>query len=108
MADKEKHHHHHLFHHHKEEENPVEATSETVVYSEGHKEHEHDYGRDEKHHKHLEHLSEMAGLAAGAYALVCIFLVIFLFLIPKSVIYTHKYIFVHNKPCVLISIQLFI
>lgn len=63
MAEEEgqKHHHHHLFHHKKEEEEGKVMTGE-------------DYEKEQKHHKHKEHLGEMGAAAAGAFALVCIYL----------------------------------
>jgi hypothetical protein len=71
--------HHHLFHHKKEGEefepaadggvNEYAYTSETVVAATD----DGEYARitkEEKHHKHKEHLGEMGAVTAGAFALV--------------------------------------
>jgi hypothetical protein len=71
--------HHHLFHHKKEGEDSQPAadggvdqyayTTETVVATND----DGEYARitkEEKHHKHKEHLGEMGTVAAGAFALV--------------------------------------
>ncbi len=85
--------HHHLFHHHKDDEKPVDQNvysetgyaAETTAYSSGGPggygetttevfgattESGIDYRKEEKHHKHLEHVGELGVAAAGAYALV--------------------------------------
>ena len=74
--------HHHLFHHKKEGEDVQPAdeyayTTETVVATSE----DGEYARitkEEKHHKHKEHLGEMGGVAAGAFALVRIDLIVFI------------------------------
>jgi hypothetical protein len=72
--------HHGLFHHHKSEEKPDEAGvySETAEYSETATGYDApppavpdvDYRKEEKHHKHLEHVGELGTAAAGAFAMV--------------------------------------
>lgn len=61
MAE-EKHHHHF---HHEDKSGYVEEV---------------DYRKEEKHHKHLEHLGELGTAAAGVYAMVIIFFLIFCYL----------------------------
>lgn len=51
MAEENK---HHFFHHKKEDEEEISP----------------DYEKEQKHHKHLEQLSGLGAVAAGAYALV--------------------------------------
>ena len=72
--------HHHLFHHKKDEDKGDVNSENTTAYggaysseeNEGqyNKKEEIDYKKEEKHHKHIEHATELGIAAAGAFALV--------------------------------------
>jgi len=67
--------HHHLFHRKEDGDEQLPQSSTNVYGAENNQSGEYEKAlKEEKHHKHMEHLGEAGALATGGFALVSIFL----------------------------------